>query len=205
LNDSLTILLPVQNAAPSLARSVETALEVAVELTRRFEIAIVDDGSTDGTEEIACDLAIRYPQVIVARHSEPRGRAAAIETGIAATTGTIILVQPQDLPLQPVEMRRLWNVGIGYNTADAGAQATPLMPGQLPRPAGVIARLVAWGQALRQAHQPAHGVQMIRRNQFATSRPPLRRMGNRVDRGRPIITVPQPSALVQARDFALGE
>src|SRR3954462_3394156 len=73
LNKSLTVVLPVHNGETRLRKSVHEVLELASELTSKFGVLIIDDGSNDATYEVAEELAARYPQVTVRRHRQFRG------------------------------------------------------------------------------------------------------------------------------------
>ena len=79
---SLTVLLPVQDAQATLTETVEEILDLAAELTDRFELLIIDDGSADATNEIAHELTRHYPQVRSLRHATPQGHDAAVRTGL---------------------------------------------------------------------------------------------------------------------------
>jgi glycosyltransferase involved in cell wall biosynthesis len=83
-------------------------LDVLPDLTRRFEILIVDDCSQDATIEVADELCGHYPQVRVTRHSVSRGRVAAIATGIERSTGEMLLLADEDCGLALDELGRLW-------------------------------------------------------------------------------------------------
>ena len=65
---SLSVLLPVKDAQATLTASVHELLEVAADSSDRFELLIIDDGSTDATSEIAHELTYHYPQVGLIRH-----------------------------------------------------------------------------------------------------------------------------------------
>ena len=45
--NSLSVLLPVKNAQATLAATVQEILDVAADLSERFELLILDDGSSD--------------------------------------------------------------------------------------------------------------------------------------------------------------
>lgn len=90
---SLTVLLPVQDAQSTLADTVAEVLEVASDLTDRFELLIIDDGSTDATSEVAEELTRYYPQVRAVRHNRPLGRDAALRTGLAQSHGEVVFVR----------------------------------------------------------------------------------------------------------------
>lgn len=108
MEPSLSVLLPVENAQSTLASTVSRILEVLPELTRNFEISVIDDGSTDATIEVADELVSRYPQVRVVRHSKPLGRTAAIQSGMKHSTGEILFLADDHGRLPINDLRRLW-------------------------------------------------------------------------------------------------
>jgi GT2 family glycosyltransferase len=57
-----------------------------------YEVILVDDGSTDATQEIAA----LFPKVRVLRHERNRGLSAARNTGIYASTGEIVAFTDSD-------------------------------------------------------------------------------------------------------------
>ena len=69
MNPSLSIILPVYNAQATLARQIGQLLDVLPDLASRFEILVVDDGSTDHTGDIAHQFRQQYPQLKIARHA----------------------------------------------------------------------------------------------------------------------------------------
>lgn len=105
---SLTVLLPVENSEATLTRNIRLLLEVLPELTDRFELLIVDDGSTDATFEVADELARQFPQIRVIRSTTPRGRTRAIQWGIRETSGEYLLLIDEDSSLPIDEIGRLW-------------------------------------------------------------------------------------------------
>jgi glycosyltransferase involved in cell wall biosynthesis len=96
LERSLTVLLPVHDAQDTLTDTVTEVLDVASDLTDRFELVIIDDGSTDATSEVAHELARHYPQVRAVRHAKPLGHEAALSTGLAQSRGEVVVVQARN-------------------------------------------------------------------------------------------------------------
>jgi len=124
----LSVLLPVCNAQATLAATVAEVLEVVSELTDRFELLIVDDGSQDATSEIACELSRSYPQVRAICHSRPRGRRAALRSALEHTRGQTVLICDEQGDLGLDELARHWR-----NLSQA--QHLPPPPEQPPAPA----------------------------------------------------------------------
>lgn len=79
LHSTATIVLPVHNRERTLRPEVLRILDLAEILHRRVVIAIVDDGSRDGTFEAACELAREYPQIRVLRQPHQGGLGGALE------------------------------------------------------------------------------------------------------------------------------
>ena len=75
---SLSILLPVHNAQSTVGDAIGRLLEILPELTNRFEIIVIDDGSSDATCEVADDWARHYPQVSFFRQATLSGWQAAV-------------------------------------------------------------------------------------------------------------------------------
>jgi len=107
---SLSVVLPVYNAQNSLPHLIHQMLDILPDVASEFEVLVVDDGSTDQTEEIAQDLAIRYPQVRVVRHAKRRGGEAVIQTGYEQTRGKVVIVQQENVAFGHADLKRVWQL-----------------------------------------------------------------------------------------------
>ncbi len=97
----LSVVIPVFNEADTLARVVGKVIEC---VPRPLEVVIVDDCSTDGTNELAQKLVADHDCVRLARHARSMGKTAALKTGFALTRGEIVIVQDADLEYDPSEI-----------------------------------------------------------------------------------------------------
>jgi glycosyltransferase involved in cell wall biosynthesis len=81
----LSWFFPAHNEAQNIEPLVAEALRELPRLAERFEIICVDDGSRDGTGEIADRLAAEHPDVVrVVHHAVNRGYGAALRSGFGA-------------------------------------------------------------------------------------------------------------------------
>jgi glycosyltransferase involved in cell wall biosynthesis len=82
----LSYFFPAHNEAENIEPLVNEALEVLPTLARRFEIIAVDDGSRDGTGELAERLAKQHPDLVrVVHHATNQGYGAALRSGFGAS------------------------------------------------------------------------------------------------------------------------
>src|ERR1041385_6719184 len=104
----LSVFFPAYNDSGTIASMVIRSVKAASELTPDFEIIIVDDGSGDGTADIADELARTYPQVRAVHHPTNRDYGAALRTGFRSATKDLIFYTDGDAQYDPTELAALW-------------------------------------------------------------------------------------------------
>lgn len=88
----VSVVMPVYQGREHLAAAVESVLAQTFE---QFELLVVDDGSTDGTADIARAYSEREPRVSYQRQ-ENAGQGAARNAGIEAARGEAIAFLDHD-------------------------------------------------------------------------------------------------------------
>ena len=108
--NKLSIVIPAYNEAETIYEVLQKVL--AVELHEGFqkEILLVNDCSTDRMEEVIHEFIAsnKGAEIKYFKHAVNQGKGAAIHTGIAAATGSYIIIQDADLEYDPSEYKILF-------------------------------------------------------------------------------------------------
>lgn len=92
----LSIFFPFWNEEKNIASVIEKAIPVAKEVAKKWEIIMVDDGSSDSTLEIAKRLASKHQNLRVVTHASNRGYGAALKEGFANAHYDVIVFNDGD-------------------------------------------------------------------------------------------------------------
>lgn len=102
----VSIIIPCYNERNTLSVCIDRIQNITDE-NLTIEIIIVDDGSRDGSKEIAEDLSRKHKNIKTFFHEENRGKGAALRTGFKNAVGGIIAVQDADLEYDPKDLKKL--------------------------------------------------------------------------------------------------
>ena len=103
----LSLIIPAFNEAPSLRRSIDFIEEAVKQITRSYEIIIAEDGSMDGTDRIAADMARENSRIIHSHADERLGKGQALKRALEASAGEIIVFMDADLA---TSLGHLWKL-----------------------------------------------------------------------------------------------
>jgi glycosyltransferase involved in cell wall biosynthesis len=103
----VSVLVPAKDEAENLPLFLELCAEALAGRPERYEVVVVDDGSTDGTPAVLDALRARYPFLRTARHRARRGIADALRTGYLRARGGVLVFFPADLQFKPEDIPRL--------------------------------------------------------------------------------------------------
>ena len=85
---SVSVVMAARDEAHQIRRKLDNLL--ALDYPKdRLEIIVVSDGSTDGTDDVVREMSA--DGVRLERLAEPRGKPSAINRGVAAAKGEIVL------------------------------------------------------------------------------------------------------------------
>ena len=116
----ISIVIPARNEAPNVAELYQELTKTMEGLGRRYEIVIVDDGSTDETFELLAGLQARDPRLRVIKFRRNFGQTAAFSAGFAHARGRLIVTSDGDLQNDPrdipamIELAQRYDIVAGW-------------------------------------------------------------------------------------------
>lgn len=101
----LSIIIPVYNEATTIRKVLDKIDGVRLSGGVAKEILIINDGSTDDTEQVIHDYLAMNPALDLKyhRHNRNLGKGAAVQTGIMNAKGDYLIIQDADLEYDPDE------------------------------------------------------------------------------------------------------
>jgi dolichol-phosphate mannosyltransferase len=139
----VSVVVPMKDeegSLPLLAREMDGLEGLLAARGDRLETVLVDDGSTDGTAAAAGAWCAAGAGRRLVRHERNRGFGAGLRTGVAATTGDVVVSYDADCAYPAADVVKLLDVvGAGADIASA----TPFAAGAEFR-AGPFRRLLSW-------------------------------------------------------------
>jgi glycosyltransferase involved in cell wall biosynthesis len=115
----LSLVIPVYNERDNLSPLVG---EIAASLRGagfRYEVLMVDDGSTDGSAEALAALRRDHPELRVVRLARNAGQTAAMDAGFRRARGGVVVTLDADLQNDPADIPLLvrelegWDAVVG--------------------------------------------------------------------------------------------
>ena len=122
----LSVIIPAFNEAtrlPATLQALRVYLDGAGEEAEAYEVIVVDDGSRDGTAELAEQVAAGWPALRVLRQPQNRGKGAAVQAGMLAARGELRLFTDADMSTPITELAKLRLLIEGATAVAIGSRA----------------------------------------------------------------------------------
>jgi glycosyltransferase involved in cell wall biosynthesis len=105
----LSIVIPAYNEAKTIHLILDRVNEVTLINNISKELILVNDCSTDRTEEVLLQYIKDHPEMNIQyyKHEVNKGKGAAIHMGITKATGEYLIIQDADLEYDPEEFNIL--------------------------------------------------------------------------------------------------
>jgi dolichol-phosphate mannosyltransferase len=104
----VSVVVPAYNEAQNLPNLVGAVRDVLDSLGVGFEIVLVNDGSTDGTEQVLLDLQTSDRAVVPVNLARNFGKEPALAAGLATAKGRCLIFMDADLQHPPAVIRFLY-------------------------------------------------------------------------------------------------
>jgi glycosyltransferase involved in cell wall biosynthesis len=101
---SISAVFPAYNDAGTIASMVAAADIALRQVTKDYEIVVVNDGSSDYTSLILEEISARYAQLRVITHSSNQGYGAALRTGFSTAVKDWVFYTDGDSQYNPLEL-----------------------------------------------------------------------------------------------------
>ncbi len=103
--NTLTIIIPAYNEEKTITAILDRIYAVKLLNNLQKEVILVNDCSTDRTEEVVYDYKTRHPEFTLQyfKNAKNMGKGAAIHTGIEKANGEFLIIQDADLEYDPEE------------------------------------------------------------------------------------------------------
>lgn len=98
----LSVVMPVYNEKNTLGEILARVAKIPL----RKELILVDDCSTDGTQDLLTSLALASDVHVICK-AQNEGKGAALRTGFARARGDIVIIQDADLEYDPRDIPQL--------------------------------------------------------------------------------------------------
>lgn len=113
---SISVVVPIYNEVENVRRLYDALMRVLPNLGKKYEIILVNDGSTDGSSDELLSLARadRCVKVVEFRHNF--GQTDAMSAGIHYATGDVVITMDGDLQNDPTDIpMMLQHIDAGYD------------------------------------------------------------------------------------------
>lgn len=94
--NELSIFFPFWNEEKNIENVVKKTIPIALEISEKWEIIMVDDGSSDKTLDIAKALAKEDERLTVISHHKNRGYGASLRTGLEKSRYDLVVFNDGD-------------------------------------------------------------------------------------------------------------
>jgi glycosyltransferase involved in cell wall biosynthesis len=107
MSPDLSVVIPIRNESPNVRALCEEFVAVLGTWGRPFELVLIDDGSTDDSFAILCELQAMDSRLRVIRFRRNFGQTAAFAAGFRYARGRLIATADGDLQNDPRDLPRM--------------------------------------------------------------------------------------------------
>lgn len=101
------IIILAFNEEKTIEETVSLSIQALQKISNQYSVLIVDDGSTDHTTQVICELKEKFDCVKFIRHDHNKGYGESLRTGYLNFEGDIVAAIPSDMQFNPMDLVKL--------------------------------------------------------------------------------------------------
>lgn len=105
---TLSVVMPAHNEADSIRPVLRTLCQTLAAESIPYEVVVVDDHSTDGTEAAVAEVSADFPAVRCVKNLNAGGFGFAVRAGLDAFTGDVVAIVMADGSDPPEDLVRCY-------------------------------------------------------------------------------------------------
>ncbi len=105
---NISVIIPLLNEQNSLEELTSSASSVINDLNLKYEIILIDDGSTDNSWKIISKICSSNKNIKAIRFLKNFGKSQALSAGFKACNGDVVITMDADLQDDPNEIPELY-------------------------------------------------------------------------------------------------
>ncbi len=113
----ISVVIPLYNEAESLPELHQWIVRVMNENHYTYEVIFIDDGSTDSSWQVICNISMKDSNVRAIKFRRNYGKSPALFCGFRAAEGNVVITMDADLQDSPNEIPELYRMIVeeGYH------------------------------------------------------------------------------------------
>ncbi len=134
----LSVVVPLYNEEESLPHLVEQLLQALGPSGERFELVLVNDGSSDRTATVLAQLSAEVPELVAVLLRKNYGQTAAMAAGFDVAQGEVIVSldgdlqnDPADIPMLLAKLRQGYDLVSGWRHQRQDAALQRKLPSRI--------------------------------------------------------------------------
>jgi dolichol-phosphate mannosyltransferase len=112
----LSVIVPAKNESANLPSCIGGIVEVLKKNQIKHEVLVIDDGSTDNTQEILKEIISEQHSVRCVKNQGQSGFGNSVRLGLQKFTGDAVAIMMADRSDSPKDLVRYWNLLLESDT-----------------------------------------------------------------------------------------
>ncbi|MCK9151774.1 glycosyltransferase [Methanobacterium alcaliphilum] len=123
----ISVIIPMYDEEENVGNTLSQVNSILDNFFDKYEIIVVDDGSSDRTFELVSEIITKSPSIKIIKHSINQGMGKALRSGFKEASGDIIVTldadlsyDPRDIPLLVKELGDSIDIVVGSQYMPGG-------------------------------------------------------------------------------------